>query len=64
MKQPPAVPDAMITIAETATYLGVNTHTVREMIRDGRLKAYSLGNRVVRLRIAEIDAALQPYGDA
>ena len=35
--------------------------TIRDMIADGRLKAYKLGDRVVRLRRSEIDAALQPY---
>jgi hypothetical protein len=32
------------------------------MIADGRLKAYDLGPRVVRLRLDEIDAAMKPYG--
>lgn len=64
MKQTHAAPGTFITIPQTAEYLGVNTHTIRTMIRDGRLKAYSLGNRVVRLRISEIDDALKPYGVA
>ncbi|MDQ1249557.1 MAG: hypothetical protein QG597_3932 [Actinomycetota bacterium] len=57
-----AAPGTFITIAQAADYLGVNPATIRLMIADGRLKAYSLGHRVVRLRVSEIDAALRPYG--
>jgi excisionase family DNA binding protein len=62
VKQTHAAAGTFITIGQTADYLGVNPRTVRDMIRDGRLKAYHLGHRVVRLRIADVDAALQPYG--
>jgi len=34
------------------------------MLRDGRLKGYTLGHRTLRLRLSEIDAALSPYGGA
>ena len=51
-----------MSIADTATYLGVTTRTVHQAIADGRLPAYRLGPRIVRLRRADIDAALQPYG--
>jgi excisionase family DNA binding protein len=53
-----------LSISETAAYLGVTTRTVRQMVSDGRLIAYHLGARVVRLRRAEIDAAMQPFGGA
>jgi excisionase family DNA binding protein len=53
-----------MSIADSATYLGVTTRTVQQMIADGRLRAYRLGPRVVRLRPDDIDAALQPYGGA
>lgn len=53
-----------LSIADVADYLGVTTRTVQSMIADGRLTAYRLGPRVVRLRLADVDAALQPYGGA
>jgi len=53
-----------MSIADSATYLGVTTRTVQQMIADGRLRAYRLGPRIVRLRRGDIDAALQPYGGA
>jgi excisionase family DNA binding protein len=49
-----------ITQGETAELLGVTDRTIRNMISDGRLKAYTLGTRVVRLRLDEVQAALQP----
>jgi excisionase family DNA binding protein len=61
-KQPTQSPPNM-SIADTAAYLNVNPLTVRLMIADGRLKAYKLGDRVIRLRRSEIDAAMQPVRD-
>jgi excisionase family DNA binding protein len=51
-----------ISIADAAMYLGVTERTVRVMIADGRLTGYRLGGRVIRLRLSEIDAAMQPFG--
>ena len=53
-----------MSVAQVAEYLGVTTRTVQSMIADGRLPAFRLGPRIVRLRRADIDAALQPYGGA
>jgi len=47
---------------EAAAYLGVTTVTIRQMIKDGRLRAYTIGGRTIRLRLDEIDAAMQPIG--
>jgi len=55
---------AVVSIADAADYLGVTTRTIRQMIADGRLLGYRSGSRLVRLRLDEIDAAMQPYGGA
>jgi excisionase family DNA binding protein len=55
---------AYISIADAAEYLGVTTRTIRQMIADGRLRGYRSGSRLVRLRVNEIDAAMQPFGGA
>jgi excisionase family DNA binding protein len=57
-----AVSPPNMSVADAAEYLGVTTRTVQQMIADGRLRAYRLGARVVRLRRDEIDAALEPFG--
>lgn len=49
-----------ITQKQAAEYLGVTDRTVRTMIADGRLRAYRLGRAVLRLRLDEVEAALQP----
>lgn len=51
-----------VTQAEAAEYLGVTDRTIRQMVADGRLRAHSLGARVIRLRLDEIDAAMRPVG--
>jgi excisionase family DNA binding protein len=54
-----------MSIPNAAAYLGVDQSTIRDMIADGRLRAYKLGDRVIRLRRSEIDAALtQIAGEA
>lgn len=45
-----------------AAILGVSDRTVRAMIADGRLRGYRLGPRVIRLRLDEVENALQPMG--
>ncbi|OBH12086.1 AlpA family transcriptional regulator [Mycobacterium sp. E1747] len=60
----PKTTDRFITIAEAASYLGVTDRTVRNMLYDHRLRAHKLGARIVRLRLSEVDAALEPYGEA
>jgi excisionase family DNA binding protein len=61
MPRKTAPADRCLTIAETAEYLRVNDRSVRNMLTDGRLKAYTLGPRIVRIRLSDIDAALEPY---
>jgi excisionase family DNA binding protein len=56
--------DRLVSIATAAHYLGVTTRTVRNMVLDGRLPAYTLGPRVLRIRLSDIESALQPYGGA
>jgi excisionase family DNA binding protein len=54
--------DQFISIKDTVRYLGVTQMTVRNMIRDGRLAAYTLGPRVLRIRLSDIDASMSRYG--
>lgn len=62
-KTPLADPPNM-TVQNVADYLGVTPKTVFTMIADGRLRAYKLGPRVLRLRRSEVDAALTPSAGA
>lgn len=53
-----------ITQAEAAEYLGVTTRCIRKMVSDGRLTGYRCGQRLIRLDLNEIDAAMRPFGGA
>ena len=48
-----------LSMKDVALYLGVTTRTVRQMVTDGRLKAYRLGPKAIRFRRSEVDAALE-----
>jgi excisionase family DNA binding protein len=60
----PTAEDRFISVAEAAAYLSVTPLTVHNMLRDGRLRAYTLGHRVLRISLADLRAALTPYGGA
>ncbi|BCO97647.1 hypothetical protein MINTM018_04170 [Mycobacterium intracellulare] len=49
-----------VTIAEAADTLGVDPRSVRRMIKDGRLRGYQAGPRLIRLDLHEVNAALKP----
>jgi excisionase family DNA binding protein len=51
-------------IQGTADYLRVSDKTVRQMIADGRIKAYRAGPRLIRIDLNEIDkVTLQPISE-
>ena len=49
-----------MTRAEVAALFRVTTRTVDAMVADGRLKAHTLGPRLVRFRRSDVEAALTP----
>lgn len=53
-----------VSQSQAAEYLGVTSRTIRAMIADGRLTGYRSGNRLVRVDLNEIDAAMKPFGGA
>jgi excisionase family DNA binding protein len=44
-----------VRIADAAEYLQVTERTIRQMLSDGRLKAYRSGTRLIRLDLNDID---------
>lgn len=63
MARPSRVTQEYISQNEAATLLGCTDRTIRNHIALGRLTGYRLG-RTVRLKRAEIEAALVPFGGA
>jgi excisionase family DNA binding protein len=53
-----ATPSRDPGIRETATELGLSVETIRRYIASGRLHAYRVGPRLLRVRRESIDALL------
>jgi len=51
---------AYVGLAEAATYLDVAPKTLRKLIADGYLAAYRLGDKTIKVKLADLDAVLTP----
>lgn len=49
-----------VTQREAGDILGVTDRTIRNMLADGRLRGYRIGSRNIRLKLNEVESALQP----
>jgi excisionase family DNA binding protein len=49
-----------VGITEAATYLDVTPKTVRKLIAERELQAYRLGSKMLRIRLADLDAVCKP----
>jgi excisionase family DNA binding protein len=47
-----------LTLDEAAAYIGVHPWTLRRWINEGRLRAYRVGKRLLRIRRSDVDALL------
>lgn len=63
MAREPRVTNQYISQADAGELIGVTDRTIRNMLADGRLRGYRIG-RTVRLKRAEVEAALVPFGGA
>ena len=45
---------------DAAERWGVSVDTIRRMISSGKVTGYRLNNRIVRVDVAEVDAAFRP----
>ena len=52
------------TIMDAARRLGVNPRTIRRRVAEGKLTAFRLGPRLIRLDPCEVDNLLQPIPTA
>ncbi len=58
----PPIRRDMTTIAGAAEILGVSIDTIRRRIADGTLPAERIGPRLIRIRVADLDALGRPIG--
>ena len=45
---------------DAAARWGVSVDTIRRLIRTGKITGYRLNNRIIRVDMAEVDAAFKP----
>lgn len=55
---------SLVSIAKAADYADVHPMTMRRWISAGRIKAYRLGPRSLRVDLNELDAMLRPIPTA
>ena len=53
------VPPAYIGIPAAAKYLDLAEKTIRRMIERGDIQAYKYGNRVLKVKLADLDAVYE-----
>jgi excisionase family DNA binding protein len=53
-----------ISIAEAAEYFGCSPRTIRRAITAGRLRAYRVGPRMIRVDVRDLDRMARPIGSA
>lgn len=53
-----------ITIADAAAYLGCDSKTIRRLISAGKLQAFRLGSRAIRLDRLALNDLMQPIPSA
>ena len=56
------LPERTIPLEEAAKACGVSNLTVRRWITEGRLRAYRLGPRLIRVETEDINAMFEPLG--
>lgn len=54
----------LIGLQQAADYCDVNYRTIRRWIAAGRINAYRVGPRLIKVDVAELDKVLRPVGGA
>jgi excisionase family DNA binding protein len=53
------MPDELLTISQTASYLQLSDKTIRRLIKSGQLNASKVGDRVWRIKPSDIESYLK-----
>ena len=54
----------VVTVAYAADHVQVTPRTIRQWIREGRLPAVRVGERCIRIDLADLEKLMQPCGPA
>lgn len=52
-------PGAFISLSAAADILGISVHTLRRRIADGELPAFRTGQRIIRVRVSDLEKLLR-----
>ena len=56
----PTPPPEWVSLQQAAALHGVSVDTLRRRIREGRLPAYRFGDRLIKVRIEDLDNLFRP----
>ncbi|MGX0781854.1 helix-turn-helix transcriptional regulator [Dermabacter hominis] len=56
----PYLSSDLVTLERAAERLGVTPRTIRRQIASGNITGYRIGNRAVRVSLADVDALARP----
>jgi excisionase family DNA binding protein len=51
----------LITVDAAASYLGIGVRSVRRYIAEQKLPAYRVGDKLIRVDQADVDALIRPF---
>jgi excisionase family DNA binding protein len=56
-------PKHLLSVGEAAEVVGASKGTIRNWIAQGKLPAVRIGERIIRIRPADLAALITPVGD-
>ncbi|OBK12591.1 helix-turn-helix domain-containing protein [Mycobacterium asiaticum] len=56
------MPKRLESLSAAAEYANVHPRTIRRYIASGRIKAYRVGPRLIKVDLDELEASFQPVG--
>lgn len=54
--------DDLLTISEAAAELGFHPNTIRKFIKTGRLPAYRIGVKIIRIKRSDLETIFNKVG--
>lgn len=54
----------LLTLADASAYVGLDEKTLRRYVSQGRLRAFRVGPRAIRIDAAELEALIRPIPSA
>lgn len=56
-------PKSLLSVGEISNETGISESTIRNWIAQGKLPAVRIGERIIRIRLADLAALITPVGE-